>query len=87
MMFDKEKKILNDVARTLSAEPSVLKIVAYGSRVRGDFREDDVAVCATAITGILNMFILAHVFGGAPIDRNTPLHQVRYYICGLANLR
>ena len=54
---------------------------------RGDFREDDVAVCATAITGILNMFILAHVFGGAPIDRNTPLHQVRYYICGLANLR
>jgi len=38
--FDKEKKILNDVARTLSAEPSVLKIVAYGSRVRGDFRED-----------------------------------------------
>jgi len=54
---------------------------------RGEFREDDVAVCATAITGILNMFILAHVFGGAPIDRNTPLHQVRYYICGLANLR
>ena len=25
--------------------------------------------CATAITGILNMFILAHVFGGADIDR------------------
>lgn len=54
---------------------------------RGEFREDDVAVCATAITGILNMFILAHVFGGAAIDRNAPLHQVEYYICGLANLR
>jgi TetR/AcrR family transcriptional regulator len=52
---------------------------------RGEFRQDDVAVCATAITGILNMFILAHVFGGAPIDRNTPLHHVRYYTGGLAN--
>jgi len=54
---------------------------------RGEFPEDNVAVCATAITGILNMFILAHVFGGAPIDRHTPLHQVRYYTCGLANFR
>ncbi len=40
--------------------------------------------CATAITGILNMFILAHVFGGAEIDRETPIQQVAYYIAGLA---
>ena len=44
----------------------------------------DVEHCATAITGILNMFILAHVFGGAEIDRETPIQQVTYYIAGLA---
>jgi AcrR family transcriptional regulator len=48
---------------------------------------DHVATCATAITGILNMFILAHVFGGAPIDRETPLQHVRYYIRGLTSPR
>jgi AcrR family transcriptional regulator len=50
----------------------------------GAFRRDDVPTCATAITGILNMFILAHVFGGADIDRERALDQVRYYIAGLA---
>ncbi len=50
----------------------------------GELRHDSVPLCATAITGILNMFILAHVFGGAPIDREAPLRQVRYYILGLA---
>lgn len=50
----------------------------------GAFRRDDVPTCATAITGILNMFILAHVFGGAAIDRERALSQVRYYIAGLA---
>ncbi|MFN0148841.1 MAG: TetR/AcrR family transcriptional regulator [Dehalococcoidia bacterium] len=49
----------------------------------GAFRKDHVYDCATAITGILNMFILAHVFGGAPIERDAPLQQVRYYIAGL----
>ena len=47
------------------------------------FTRDHVGVCSTAITGILNMFILAHVFGGAPIEREAPLQQVRYYIAGL----
>jgi AcrR family transcriptional regulator len=46
-------------------------------------RQDSVPACATAITGILNMFILAHVFGGADIDRETPLKQVRHYVTGL----
>ncbi len=50
----------------------------------GAFHAGHVNSCATAITGILNMFILAHVFGGAPIDRETPIEQVRYYIRGLA---
>ncbi len=50
----------------------------------GAFHAGHVSSCATAITGILNMFILAHVFGGAPIDRETPIEQVRYYIRGLA---
>ena len=50
----------------------------------GEFRKDHVFDCATAITGIMNMFILAHVFGGAEIDRETPLTQVRKYVSGLA---
>ena len=41
------------------------------------------ATCATAVTGILNMFILAHVFGGAEIDKEAPLRQVRYFLDGL----
>jgi TetR/AcrR family transcriptional regulator len=49
-----------------------------------EFQRAEIGPCATAITGILNMFILAHVFGGAPIERDTPLHQVRFYIAGLA---
>jgi AcrR family transcriptional regulator len=49
----------------------------------GVFEKNHVFDTSTAITGILNMFILAHVFGGAEIDREAPLHQVRYYLAGL----
>jgi AcrR family transcriptional regulator len=49
----------------------------------GVFRRDGVATCATAVTGILNMFILAHVFGGAAIDKTAPMQQVSYYLNGL----
>jgi AcrR family transcriptional regulator len=49
----------------------------------GSFTTDSVPMCATAITGILNMYILAHVFGGADIDREGALRQVDYYIAGL----
>lgn len=59
------------------------EIVRQGMEM-GALAQDHVVACATAITGILNMFILAHVFGGAPIDRETPLQQVRHYIRGLA---
>jgi AcrR family transcriptional regulator len=49
----------------------------------GTFRSDHVGRCATAITGIMNMFILAHVFGGTRLDREVILHQVEYYAKGL----
>lgn len=39
-MFLKERRALNELADILANETSVLKIIAYGSRVRGDFRED-----------------------------------------------
>lgn len=38
-MFLKEKEILSKIAGVLSNESSILKIIAYGSRVRGDFKE------------------------------------------------
>ncbi len=57
-------------------------ILARGMET-GVFKTDSVGACATAITGILNMFILAHVFGGAEIDKRAPLQQVRYYLAGL----
>ena len=57
--------------------------VIFDGMQSGEFRKDHVSACSTAITGILNMFILAHVFGGAPIDREAPLQQVGYYIHGL----
>jgi AcrR family transcriptional regulator len=49
----------------------------------GYFRQGHVYGCATAITGILNMFILAHVFGGLVIEREEALRHVRYYLAGL----
>jgi AcrR family transcriptional regulator len=49
----------------------------------GEFRNDHVTVCATAITGIMNMFILGHVFVGAEMNRDLPLGQVAYYVRGL----
>ncbi len=49
----------------------------------GEFTREHVSPCAQAITGIMNMFILAHVFGGARIEREEPLTQVRFYIRGL----
>ncbi|MBI2765242.1 MAG: TetR/AcrR family transcriptional regulator [Chloroflexi bacterium] len=49
----------------------------------GSLCHDHVSSCATAITGILNMFILAHVFGGAAIDRTEPLNQVKHFVRGL----
>src|SRR5690606_26002315 len=49
----------------------------------GRFRDDEVVPCATAITGILNMFILARVFAGADIHVDAALRQVSYYVQGL----
>jgi AcrR family transcriptional regulator len=49
----------------------------------GEFTREHVAPCAHAITGIMHQFILAHVFGGAPIERDAPLAQIRFYLKGL----
>ncbi len=81
----------------LGGAPMAAFAQALGERVRQPLDEilrrgmddetfcmDSVSLCAAAITGIMNQFILAHVFGGASIDREMPLHQVRYYIKGLA---
>jgi AcrR family transcriptional regulator len=50
---------------------------------RGELHKEHVYPCSTAITGIMNMFILSHVFGGADIDRGACLTQVAYYLDGL----
>jgi len=39
-MFKREKDTLDEIVRKLSAESEILKIVAFGSRVRGDNRGD-----------------------------------------------
>jgi AcrR family transcriptional regulator len=57
-------------------------ILARGMEV-GALCPDSIPMCANAVTGILNMYILAHVFGGADIDREGALRQVAYYIRGL----
>ncbi|MFN0093305.1 MAG: TetR/AcrR family transcriptional regulator [Dehalococcoidia bacterium] len=49
----------------------------------GVLTRQHVSSCATALTGILNMFILAHVFGGAGFDRELALRQVEIYARGL----
>lgn len=71
-------------ARTLAEEVVCpLEEVLARGMADGSLQQDDPPVCASAVTGILNMFILAHVFGGAPIDREAALRQVRHYVDGL----
>lgn len=50
----------------------------------GVLARESVSSCATALTGILNMFILAYVFGGAGFDRESTLRQVAVYVRGMA---
>ncbi len=49
-MFEKEKEVLKKIGDILSKDERIMKIIAFGSRVRGDFREDsdlDVLVVIT----------------------------------------
>jgi predicted nucleotidyltransferase len=39
-MFRREREVLQRVAEELSTDARVLKVIAYGSRVRGDYRGD-----------------------------------------------
>lgn len=74
------------LAQTLGADVRrPLDDVLREGMQRGEFKEGEVGSCATAVTGILNMFILARVFAGARIDVETPLRQVHYYVEGLQN--
>jgi TetR/AcrR family transcriptional regulator len=50
---------------------------------RGELLQGSAGECATALTGIMDIFILAHVLGGSPIDRERPLRQVEHYVRGL----
>jgi AcrR family transcriptional regulator len=49
----------------------------------GDFKAAHIVACSTAIIGILNMFILSHVFGGTFIDKDLPMQQVGFYLAGI----
>ncbi|MGK2963979.1 MAG: TetR/AcrR family transcriptional regulator [Tepidiformaceae bacterium] len=49
----------------------------------GATADEDVFGCATALTGIMNMFILSHVFGGVGLDSERPINQVRHFVAGL----
>ncbi len=75
---------MDTFAHTLGAEVrQPLDDILREGMDAGEFSQDDIGVCAMAVTGIMNMFILAHVFGGTPFDRDRPLNQVRYYVAGL----
>lgn len=39
-MLAREKEIMQRISKELSSDSCLLKIIAYGSRVRGDFRGD-----------------------------------------------
>lgn len=39
-MFMKEKAILREISEKLSTDKRILKAIAYGSRIRGDYRGD-----------------------------------------------
>lgn len=39
-MFKREKDILQKISEELSSDRRILRAIAYGSRVRGDYRDD-----------------------------------------------
>ena len=39
-MFAKEREVLEEISKKLASDSHLMKIIAYGSRVRGDFRGD-----------------------------------------------
>lgn len=39
-MFKKEADLLKEISEKLSADDTISKAIAYGSRIRGDFRSD-----------------------------------------------
>jgi predicted nucleotidyltransferase len=63
-MFKKEHTILKEISEKLSNNPRILRIIAFGSRVRGDFRGDsdmDILVIVdrkdtTIKNNIINLF-------------------------------
>ena len=61
-----------------------LDAVLRAGMEHGELRPSEPETCAIAITGILNMFILAHVFGGLPMNPQRPLEQVEFYLQGIA---
>lgn len=75
---------LDAFSRALSArvrEP--LDDILRAGMQRGEFKPDDPVVCARALTGILNAFILAHVFSGARLELESALRQAEHYLEGL----
>lgn len=77
--------IMNEFGRNLEERirSRVLRVLEEGV-AQGIFRGDDINGCTIAITGILNMFILRHIFGGVLLDREAAVAQVmEYYVPGL----
>ena len=78
-------EVTGEFGRTLDdrLRSRVRRILTDGIE-RGQFRAADVEMSTTAITGILNMFILRRVFGGQSLDRAAAVEQVvDYYVEGL----
>ena len=64
---------------------SRLKRILEDGIDQGLFRAYDVEMCTIAIMGILTMFILRHIFGDVPLDREEAVRQVvECYMEGLA---
>lgn len=77
--------IMTEFGRNLDQriQSRLKRIIEEGAR-SGIFRGDDIAMCAVAIMGILNMFILCRIFGDAPLNREAAVRQVMaYYVEGL----
>lgn len=78
-------EVTGEFGRTIDGRlrARVRRIITDGIE-RGQFRATDVEMSTTAITGILNMFIIRRVFGNHSLDREAAVEQVvDYYVEGL----
>jgi predicted nucleotidyltransferase len=74
--LDSEKRALNELSRGASRIPTILRLVAFGSRVRGDFRGDSDFDILVIIKDISERAQVVRFIYDVEVETDAPLSPV-----------